>query len=144
MKRKEMALNYFKNNCNCSQSVFTAYVQKYGVSEKDAMAIATGFGAGVARSQNICGAVSGAIMALGYKNHDHDDRVSSKNKTYAESQELMKEFKKKHASVVCRDLIGIDFDKNNGFELANEMGLFETRCAYIVSDVCEILDNFCD
>lgn len=60
----QRALDYHKNGYNCAQSVFAACCEYTGMDEKTALAISAGFGGG-ARSGELCGAVTGAIMAEG-------------------------------------------------------------------------------
>jgi C_GCAxxG_C_C family probable redox protein len=65
MQRKEKAVELFRQKFNCSQAVFTAYRQADVLEEKDALKLATVFGAGVAGSgSELCGAVTGALMAI--------------------------------------------------------------------------------
>ena len=49
---------------NCAQSVLAALGSYTGMEEKTALAVSGGFGGGV-RCGEICGACSGAVMALG-------------------------------------------------------------------------------
>ena len=58
----QRALDYHKNGYNCAQSVFAACCEYTGMDEKTALAISAGFGGG-ARSGELCGAVTGAIIA---------------------------------------------------------------------------------
>lgn len=60
----QRALDYHKSGYNCAQSVFAACCEYTGMDEKTALAISAGFGGG-ARSGELCGAVTGAIMAEG-------------------------------------------------------------------------------
>ena len=60
----QRALDYHKSGYNCAQSVFAACCEYTGMDEKTALALSAGFGGG-ARSGELCGAVTGAIMAEG-------------------------------------------------------------------------------
>ena len=64
MSVKDTALEYHLNGYNCAQSVLAACRDYYDIDEKTALAISAGFGGGV-RSGEICGAISGAVMAAG-------------------------------------------------------------------------------
>lgn len=61
---KEKALEYHAAGFNCAQSVLAACGEYTGLDDAAALAISAGFGGGL-RSGEICGAVSGAVMALG-------------------------------------------------------------------------------
>ena len=63
-KAKEIALEYHKRGYNCSQSVLAALSKYYKLSEDKVLAIAAGFGGGL-RSGEVCGAISGSVMAAG-------------------------------------------------------------------------------
>ena len=67
MKKSEKAVEYFRNKFNCSQSVLTVFSNEYGLSENDCLKMACAFGGGMGRQQQTCGAVTGALMALGLK-----------------------------------------------------------------------------
>lgn len=60
----QRALDYHNNGFNCAQSVFAACCEYTGMDEKTALALSAGFGGG-ARSGELCGAVTGAVMAEG-------------------------------------------------------------------------------
>ena len=66
MNHKEKAVDYYNNNFNCSQGVFTAFATEMGMDEKLALKIATNFGGGE-RKGELCGAVAGALMVLGLR-----------------------------------------------------------------------------
>ena len=64
MDIRERALDWHKKGYNCAQSVAVACAELAGLDENTALAVSGGFGGGV-RSGEICGAISGAVMAVG-------------------------------------------------------------------------------
>lgn len=68
MERQVKALKYFRNKFNCSQSVFTVFGTDHGLSENDCLKTSCAFGAGMGRQQLTCGAVTGALIGIYYKN----------------------------------------------------------------------------
>ena len=64
MSKAETAIKLFETY-NCAQSVFTAYAEDFGIDKNQALSLAVGFGGGMGRTQDVCGAVTGAIMVLG-------------------------------------------------------------------------------
>ena len=78
MTHAEKAKELFLSGCNCSQSVFCAWADELGFDEKTAMKLSCGFGGGVGRLREICGAVSGAAMVLSmrFSGEDGRDRAS--------------------------------------------------------------------
>ena len=63
MNRCELAYQYHKKGYNCAQSVLMSFQDVAGLSEKQCLAIASGFGAGAGTGE-LCGALTGAIMVL--------------------------------------------------------------------------------
>ena len=64
MTRGEIARQNAAEDCNCCQSVLMAFCEDYGIDPELAMSAASGFGSGVCIGE-VCGAFTGAIMALG-------------------------------------------------------------------------------
>lgn len=107
--RVEKAVCLFKKGYNCSQAVFTAYADLFGMDEKTALLVSAGLGGGVGRSREVCGTVSAAAMLIGMKYGATDGGdAESKKKCYAVVQEFIAEFKKSNRSIVCRELLGLD------------------------------------
>ena len=57
---KEAAGRLFRKGFNCAQSVLASKSEHTGITVKDSLRIATGFGAGMALMQKTCWAVTGA------------------------------------------------------------------------------------
>ncbi len=68
MKTKsEVAMEKFLAGYNCAQSVLFAFGPDLGLDGETSLKLATGFGAGMGRRGEVCGAVTGGILALGLK-----------------------------------------------------------------------------
>ena len=67
MTKSEEAYQCFMGRFTCSAAVFSTFSAELGLDPNTAKKIACGFGAGVSKTGNICGAVSGAIMVIGLK-----------------------------------------------------------------------------
>jgi C_GCAxxG_C_C family probable redox protein len=143
MNRSEKALRYFNNSFNCSQSVLTAFAPDLGISEDDSLKIACAFGAGMGRKQLTCGAVTGALMALGLQNGKalHDDE-SRKQRTYALTNEFCDAFMKKNGSLNCRELLlGLDMNDPDDNLKIKELDLHDTHCSRFVKDAVDIVEK---
>ena len=68
MTKKELAIAYHDKGYNCAQAVICAFSEELGVSEEILFKAAEGFGLGMGCMNGTCGAVSGAVMAAGFKN----------------------------------------------------------------------------
>ena len=141
MTKSEIAKEYFANSFNCSQSVLCAFAPELGISKDASMKIASAFGAGIARQQLTCGAVTGAIMALSLKyGKGIEDDDSKKVHTYEKTLALMNEFKKRNNSITCRELLN-GLDMTDDKEKIKELRLFETKCVAYVKDAAEIAEE---
>lgn len=95
------------------------------------------------RQQLTCGAVTGALMALGLKygkaKGDADDR---KQFTYDRTREFFSEFMSLHGSTSCRELLrGLDINDPEDHKKIIDQGLFETECEKYVTDSVRIVEN---
>ena len=106
--RTDYAVQLFEQGYNCSQSVFMAYADKFGVDKTLAASLSTSFGGGIGRLREICGAVSGGAMLLGLKYpHLDPSDVTYKNSNYLIVQNFALEFKKIIGSYNCDDILDI-------------------------------------
>ncbi|MFW9834917.1 MAG: C-GCAxxG-C-C family protein [Candidatus Thorarchaeota archaeon] len=123
----------------CSQAIFTTYgefLSSGSLDFKTCMNIASGFGGGIADKGNVCGALTGAIMALGlkYGGSMMEEKVNQAADT------LLKKFTNLHGSTLCRELIDYDLAAAEGLKVAFEKGVFD-NCPKYVEDVAEILET---
>jgi C_GCAxxG_C_C family probable redox protein len=140
MTKSDEALASFRNGFTCSSAVFSAFSDELGLDGDTAKKIACGFGAGISRTGNICGAVSGAIMVIGLKygkTRQGDDAATEK--TRAMVRTFMLEFTKRHGSVCCTELLGYNLGKPDEYEKARDSKLFVTKCPQLVGDAVAIL-----
>lgn len=107
MSIKEKALNNFsEKKYNCCQAVICAYCEEYGIDDRDIFKMTEGFGGGIGGMQDICGAVSGALMAISMHNSagDKENPTKTKADTYGKVFGTAKEFEQINGSIYCRDL----------------------------------------
>jgi C_GCAxxG_C_C family probable redox protein len=140
MKKEEKAVEYFRNKFNCSQSVFAVFGPEYGIPENDCLKISCAFGGGMGRQQHTCGAVTGALLAIGLKyGKGIDDPEEMKQLTYLKTREFFNEFKKIHGSTNCRDLLdGLDMTDPEDHKKIMERKLFDIKCEKYVADAVSI------
>ncbi len=98
--------------------------------------IATGFCGGIARTSNICGAVSGAVMALNIF-YGRNDPGMLPEKSYAKVRELLALFEAQFGTVNCRDLTGCDLstpEGRNAFKANNTIA----RCRHLSQEAARM------
>ena len=102
--RARKARELFMSGYNCSQSVFLAYADLYGIDPKLASTIVAPLGGGMGRLREVCGAVSAAFMLTGlkYPNPSPGDKAA-KTRSYAVVQELAERFRRENVSIDCRN-----------------------------------------
>lgn len=142
--RSELAMAYFKEGYNCSQSVFLAFCEDYGMDYKTALKISSSFGAGMGRLREVCGAVTGMFMAAGmiYGYTDPKDHTS-KTEHYKRIQDLGKKFEEKNQSIICRELLGLGAGKDNPVPELRTAEYYKKRpCVELVGIAADILDCY--
>lgn len=122
---------------NCAQSVLYALADNVGLDAELALKISSGFAGGM-RSGEVCGAVSGAIMAIGLKYGYSDGTYKDKKKYYTVVKKFQKEFKEKNNTILCRELLGIDLSIRNGEDIIRQNNLFVKLCREFIQDAAEI------
>jgi C_GCAxxG_C_C family probable redox protein len=141
MNRIETAVSRFAEGFNCSQAVFSAYAERLGLDEADALRVAAGFGGGMGRMAETCGAVTGALMALGMKYGGTTPDRATKERVYQQVRQFAAQFKTLHGSLACRDLLGCDIGTAEGQKIAVEQNLFVAKCPEFVRAAAEILEE---
>ena len=106
MDRCAMAYQYRKEGYNCAQAVAASFADLTGLTPETMMAAAKGFGGGVGGSfQELCGAVSGAVLVLGMLDPDvtETDRAGRK-RVYPKAKALRDRFEETFGHIHCGDL----------------------------------------
>lgn len=138
----ERAASLFEQGFSCSQSVFSAYAEQFGLDGELALRVSGAFGSGMGRLGATCGAVTGAFMVIGLKyakTKPEDDE--SKERTYALVQQFAERFRERNGSTVCRELLGYDLSTPEGRQQVEEQGISQTLCPGLVRSAVEILHD---
>lgn len=143
MNRGQLAVNNMQvDKMNCAQSVLVAFCEESGLKKDAALQIAMGFGGGMGLTGGVCGAVTGAYMVIGLKTDlTNENLPACKEKAYALVHEFDARFRKRHASVLCGDLLGYDLRDPEQVEAAKAEGIFAKKCPDFLRDAVEILES---
>ena len=139
----EIATEKFLAGYNCAQAVLYAFCEDLGFDKNTALKLACGFGAGMARKQEVCGAVTGGIIALGlrYGRGEGQDRTLTEE-TYRKVRELTAQFESEHGTCICRDLLnGCDLGTPGGQQYFKENDLLNKTCKGCVKTVVRTLEK---
>ena len=114
----------------CAESVLRAVSEEYEIDIEHPH-IAMGFGGGMGFMGEVCGAVSGAVMAIGI--------VKGPVENQQEFQEIMPlvqdfrhRFETEMETISCRELTGMDLSKPGGFEEFMQSEVPEKVCTRAV------------
>lgn len=97
----------------CSESLLLAVCQELGIESELIPRIATAFGGGIGGRGEVCGAVTGSVMAIGLR-HGREEPWQPPDKAYALAQEFCRRFEEEMGHLRCRDLTGMDLSTPEG------------------------------
>ena len=107
-KRQDLAIELHDKKFNCAQAVACSFCKELNVDEELLFKAGEGFGLGMGGMQGTCGAVSGAVLAAGFKNSDGNTQSpATKADTYKLSKEIAKRFEEQNGSLICGELKGV-------------------------------------
>lgn len=133
--------NYFQNQWLCAESVLLALSEAAGIKSEFIPKIATGFCAGLARNNEICGAVTGGILAINLMS-GRDNPEDSVENNFKMIEKFQKVFKTNFQSTNCFELTNCDFTKPEGF-IKFETDNVKDKCTKMVGESIRIvLDIF--
>lgn len=141
--KSEMAVEQFRKGFNCAQSVFSSFINELDISDDIAFRITSGFGGGMGKLQNTCGAVTGAFMVLSCKLGEVDAPDPELKATINHTiQDFAQKFEKKFGSLNCRQLIDIDLNDPEQTKKAKEERVFELKCEEFIRYSVKTLENY--
>lgn len=138
MTKGEKAKELFMSGCNCSQAVAAAFCDEMKLDTQLVKRLTVGFGGGVGRMREVCGAVSGMAFVISAVYGE------DKAKIYERVQTVANRFKAENGSVVCRELLGLD--KNSETPPTPEKRTQEyykkRPCPQLVEMAADILEEY--
>ncbi len=145
LSKAEYAKSLFEQGANCAQAVAGAFAAETDMTEAEAFKLAGGFGGGVGRLREICGAASGMVLIMNrlYGSSDISDK-DAKDAHYARIQSVLKEFEAVNGSLICRELLGLDKDGEVTHRSEErDAKYYQTRpCSEIVANAAEIMEKY--
>ncbi len=139
----EKAVKYFKQGYNCAQAVFLTYAPEYGIDEELALKLSSSFGGGMGRLREVCGAVSSMFAIAGLKHGYSTINDEIKKEHYVLIQKMAEEFKSKHNTIICRELLNLEDGSSNPTPEKRTKSYYENRpCENFIMTACEIIDTY--
>ena len=141
MDHVEKSLELFGAKFNCAQAVFSSFAEELGLDEKQALKIGGCFGSGM-RKGEVCGACTGALMALGLKYGQSEvGDTESKLKSDDVCVKFLEKFESVNGSYICNELLNCDIRTKEGVEYAVENNLFTEFCPKMVESATIIAEE---
>lgn len=118
--------------------------EAYGLENEDILWTCIAFNGGIAGQQSApCGAVSASTVCVGLR---HRCSIAEKQRAKQErldaredASHLVKAFIERFGTIVCRDLIGLDFSKPEAYRAFQESDIWKDKCNKYVQFVIERL-----
>ena len=139
----DRARELFYAGYNCAQAVFCAFCDLTGLDIDTAARLSSSFGGGMGRLREVCGTVSGALLALGMlRGYSDPADPQAKKAHYARVQEFARRFREKNGTIVCRELLK-NVPTTPGGEPEPRTPEFYARrpCLRLIGEAAELLDN---
>ncbi len=132
----------FVSGSSCAQSVFGAFAEEFGIDPELAYKIASSFGGGIAHTGELCGAITGSLMALGMKyGQSRAMTQEEKNTIDAKAVEFMNRFKEKFGASKCKHLLGYNVGVPEDRAYCAEHGIQRKKCPDFIENASEILED---
>jgi len=142
MTHQEKAEQLLRQQYHCSQALFGAFADDFGLDMKTAFKISTCFGGGM-RQGGTCGCITASLLVLGmalgfYDSQDKEQEVYGNKKT----DEFVRRFTEQMEGVIyCRDILGQDISKPEGLAAIRAEGLILKKCPRAISISISILED---
>lgn len=144
MTKGEYAKSLFEKGYNCSQAVLGAFAQDLGIDFDMAMKLSSGFGGGMGRLREVCGAVSGMFMVFDLKyGFSSVESADAKRELYAHIQTLANKFSEENSSIICRELLGLKNKQDAPTPEKRTKQYYKKRpCGELVKFAADLVDDY--
>jgi C_GCAxxG_C_C family probable redox protein len=107
--------------------------EAYGLENEDLLWASIPFMGGISGHQQApCGVVSSSVVCLSFRHRcsleDKEKAKKARNKIRMRAGELVKEFEKNFGTIVCRDLVGLNFSNPLEYRKFSDSATFRERC----------------
>ena len=143
MNHEQQAVQYFLDGYNCAQAVFLAFAPDLGMERAAAARLSSSFGGGMGPLREVCGAVSGMLMAAGaLYGYDTPGDDVQKAAHYALVQALAGQFREAHSTLLCRELLNRPGPESPTPEARTPDYYASRPCARFVGTAARILEEY--
>jgi len=101
--------------------------QEFEIESEIIPRIASCFGGGIGNTGAVCGAVAGAVMAIGLKK-ERGNTMEDWFRISAVAQEFRRRFEAEMETISCRELTGVDLTTDEGLKQLMSSDIPQTVC----------------
>lgn len=141
-KTAEKAVELLMSGFGCAEATLLPLSEEFNKKSPLIPRIATGFAGGIGGTGQICGALSGATMAIGLQ--IGCDNAEEKEKRFAAVEsvrQMIAEFEKEFGTSQCKTLIQCDLQTKEGQIKYGSQGLRKTLCPRFVRWTVDYVAN---
>jgi len=135
--------DYFRQGLNCTECVLRTFMDMHETDLPESIIrLASGFGGGMGHTKNTCGAVTGAVLALGlvkgrdpFAAEEVKDRVRQLNEeTYPPFAAMIREMEAEYGTLICAELSAPhgDFDGRSR----------KKSCQQMIGHCCRLAEKY--
>lgn len=140
MDKVKNATDLYNQGYLCSQAVFAAFCEDFGIDKNLGLKLSKFLGFGYLFRGDYCGAISAAMMIYGLKYSSNEIYSDLSDEIFYQlSKEHIRRFKEKHDFCKCNELLNGDVSTGEGIQLIREKGYFDSKCPAFVEDSAKIL-----
>ncbi len=132
----------FNSGYYCAESVLMVIAEEENISSDVIPAIASGLCGGMSGTCNMCGAVTGGILALSLV-HGRKSPADSADLNYKTVQELITRFTDEYGSSNCQELLGLNLGTVEGQEKFKSEQL-DVKCSEYTGKAAEFTRTIID
>lgn len=139
----DKAYEAFFKGYNCAQCVALAYAEELGMTETQALKLASGFGGGFGRLREVCGAFSGVTLVLGALYGSEDP--AKKTALYTEVQAMAERYRTRNGgnSIICKELLGLKQAEGSPVASPRTPEYYKKRpCPELVRLAADLMDEY--
>lgn len=141
-EREARGRELFLSGLNCAQSVFVAFADLIGLTEHQAALVSAGFGGGMGRLRENCGAFSAMVMLCGAMYGEAGAASEMRSEVYTRVQEAKRLFLGSFGTTQCSELLGIPPGAQDPRPAERTPSYYADRpCLKIVSDTCALIEG---
>jgi C_GCAxxG_C_C family probable redox protein len=139
------AVALFNDGFNCAEAVTTVIADYFQPGQQCFPRVATCFGGGVGRRGEICGALAGAVMAVGlFKGRRPGEGREAEDRAYRLAAQVTEAFRHRFGNVACRELVGIDLTGAEGQETYRREDVHHKYCVEFVAEAARLAHDAID